>query len=145
MKYCKFKNKIYVVENITNNTARISGNGFVVKTNIQNIELMPDNYIPKTTSKTHLKITTENVQNEIMLRHMLKEEAILALDKYIDQALVANLGRIRIIHGRHGGVLRTAVHEYLKTHPAVKEFHIADYHEGGIGVTIATIGKLKKD
>ena len=62
----------------------------------------------------------ENISNEIMLRHKFKDEAIAELDKYIDQALVEKLGRIRIIHGRHGGILRNAVHEYLKNHPYVK-------------------------
>ena len=76
-----------------------------------------------------------------MLRHKLKDEAISELDKYIDQAIVAKLGRVRIIHGRHGGVLRDAVHEYLKAHPHVKSFEIAGYGEGGIGVTVAALGK----
>ena len=60
---------------------------------------------------------------------------------YIDRAIVAKLGRVKIIHGKHGGVLRNAVHEYLSTHPFVKEYHIADYSEGGLGVTVAILGK----
>ena len=76
-----------------------------------------------------------------MLRHKFKDEALAELDKYIDQAIVAKLGRVKIIHGRHGGVLREAVHEYLRNHPYVKEFSLANYGEGGIGVTVAILGK----
>ena len=76
--------------------------------------------------------------------HKLKETAISELDKYIDQAIIAKLGRVRIIHGKHGGVLREAVHEYLSSHPYVKEYNIADYTEGGLGVTVAILGKNNK-
>lgn len=143
-RYCKLKdnNKIYIIEQYSNKTVLLSDGNIKVKTNINNIVLLPENFAytkPKSISK--ISISSQNVPNEIMLRHKLKEEAISELDKYIDQALVAKLGRVRIIHGRHGGILRQAVHDYLKSHPYVKEFNIAGYEEGGIGVTIAILGK----
>ena len=98
------------------------------------------NYI-KPKSNITISVNDDVVPNEIMLRHKLKEEAILELDKYIDRAVVKKIGRVRIIHGKHGGILRNAVHEYLSTHPLVKDYHIADYSEGGLGVTVAILGK----
>lgn len=145
-KYCKLQgsNKIYLIEKYLNNSNEIilSSGNIKVKTNLTNVTLLPEDFIPeKRNLRSNVSITSENVPNEIMLRHKFKDEAIAELDKYIDQAIVAKLGRIRIIHGRHGGVLRAAVHKYLSNHPYVKEFSIAEYGEGGIGVTIAVLGK----
>ena len=143
-RYCKLQgsNKIYLIEKDIGNEVFLASGNVRVRTLKDNITLLEENFVPhKRSSKTSINITSENVPNEIMLRHKLKDEAIAELDKYIDQAIVAKLGRVRIIHGRHGGVLRDAVHEYLKSHPYVKEFEIAGYGEGGIGVTVAILGK----
>lgn len=143
--YCKLKEngKIYELKKIDKNIAHIACGNLKVTTDVENIQIISSDNINKTNSKTSIHIVSSDVPQEIMLRHMLKEEAIMTLDKYIDQALVAKLGRVRIIHGRHGGVLRNAVHEYLRSHPYVKDFYLADYPEGGIGATIAIIGKKK--
>lgn len=145
-RYCKLQgsNKIYLIENYTDNASVVilSSGNVKVKTDVSNITLLPEDFIPeKRNVRTSVSITSENVPNEIMLRHKFKDEALAELDKYIDQAIVAKLGRVRIIHGRHGGVLREAVHEYLRNHPYVKEFSLAGYGEGGIGVTVAILGK----
>ena len=145
-RYCKLngKDKIYLIEQVSGNKVILSDSNIRIKTNITNITLLEEDFIPQKRSvKSTLTLVSENIPNEIMLRHKLKEEAIAELDKYIDQALVAKLGRVRIIHGRHGGVLREAVHEYLSRHPYVKSYEIADYSEGGIGVTVAILGKKK--
>ena len=58
------------------------------------------------------------------------------LSKYIDDALVANQKTCRIVHGMGTGVLRKMTHEYLKKHSSIKEYHLADYHDGGSGATV---------
>ena len=143
--YCKLKenSKIYELRKVNKNIAHISCGNLNVTTDVKNIQILTEDAINKRQSTTSINIKSLDVPQEIMLRHMQKEEALSYLDKYIDQALVAKLGRVRIIHGRHGGILRNAVHEYLKNHPYVKEFHLADYPEGGIGATVAIIGKKK--
>ena len=145
-KYCKIlnSNKIYTVEKITNNNICIRYENSVINTTIDNVTFINSNEITKKQSTHTITLETSDVPNEIMLRHKLKETAISELDKYLDQALLAKLGRVKIIHGKHGGVLRNAVHKYLNTHPYVKEFHIADYTEGGLGVTIAVLGRKIK-
>ena len=144
-KYCKLinGNKIYEIEKITGEKITLKHANSTIITNISNIIMLDEENINLRTSSSNISITVNNetVPNEIMLRHKLKEEAIHELDKYIDQAIVAKLGRVRIIHGKHGGVLRNAVHEYLSEHPLIKEYHIADYSEGGLGVTVAILGK----
>ncbi len=145
-KYCKVlnSNKIYTVEKITDKNICIRHENSVITTTIDNITFVNSNEIAKKSSTHTITLETLGVPNEIMLRHKLKETAISELDKYLDQALLAKLGRVKIIHGKHGGILRNAVHEYLTNHPYVKEFHIADYTEGGLGVTIAILGKKTK-
>lgn len=141
-KYCKIQgiNEIFEIKDITDNKVTVLNKNKIITTSLDKIQFVEK---PKenVTTTYSLKLTSNDVPNEIMLRHEFKEDAISMLDKYLDQAYMAKLGRVRIIHGRHGGILRNAVHEYLKDHPYVKEFYIADYSEGGIGVTIAVLGK----
>ena len=145
-KYCRMlnSNRIYTVEKINNNKIYLRYENSVITTNIKNVEFVDKKEVAKKQPTYTLTLETTDVPSEIMLRHKLKETAISELDKYLDQALLAKLGRVRIIHGKHGGVLRGAVHEYLSSHPYVKEFKIADYTEGGLGVTVAILGKNTK-
>lgn len=85
------------------------------------------------------KMKSQEISTEIMLRHMHVEEALYELDKYINNALIANLTTIRIVHGKGEGILRKAVHEYLKNHPNVKSYRLGNYGEGDFGVTIAEL------
>lgn len=79
----------------------------------------------------------KNVSTEINLRGMLAEEALFAADQYIEDAFMAGLDKIRIIHGKGTGALRKAVREHLAAHPYVQEFRDGEAGEGGNGVTIA--------
>jgi len=73
---------------------------------------------------------------EIMLRGMTREEALLALEKFINDALLVGAKRVRIIHGLGEGILKRAVREYLTSLPFVKSFRSGDAYEGGEGVTV---------
>lgn len=75
--------------------------------------------------------------HEIMLRHQTVEIAIENLERFLSQAICHHAKRVRIIHGRHGGILRNAVHEYLANSPYVESYHLGEYYEGSYGVTIA--------
>ncbi len=81
-----------------------------------------------------------SVSPEIMLRGLTVEEALSRLDKYLDDALLAGLERVRLIHGKGTGVLRQAVTDYLDEHPEVRGHFIAEQSEGGVGATIALLG-----
>jgi DNA mismatch repair protein MutS2 len=76
---------------------------------------------------------------ELNLRGLRVEEAILRLDKYLDDAYLARLPLVRIIHGRGTGALRRAVREQLEGHPLVASYRPGDQHEGGDGVTVAEL------
>lgn len=80
-----------------------------------------------------------NIQMEIDLHGMTVEEAIYELDKYLDDAFLANLHQVRVIHGRGTGALRQGVMPYLKNHRLVKSVESAPFNEGGIGATIVNL------
>ena len=69
---------------------------------------------------------------------MTVDEAISVLDKYLDDAFMAHLESVRIVHGKGTGALRTGVHQYLKHARHVKDFRLGGFGEGDAGVTIVT-------
>lgn len=76
------------------------------------------------------------VSPEVNLIGMTTDEAIPALDKYLDDAYLAHLPQVRVVHGRGTGALRAAVHKRLKKLNYVKEFRLGEFGEGDTGVTI---------
>jgi len=77
-----------------------------------------------------------SVSPELHLRGIRADEAIVELDKYLDDAYLAGMQSVRIIHGKGTGTLRKVVHEHLKNHPAVKAFRLGEQEEGGWGATV---------
>ena len=78
-----------------------------------------------------------SVSTEINLIGMTVDEAISHLDKYLDDAYIAHLPSVRIVHGKGTGALRSAVHAHLKRQKYVKSFRLGEAGEGDAGVTIA--------
>ena len=76
---------------------------------------------------------------EVDLRGMTADEALGVLDLFLDQALLARLPSVRIIHGKGTGVLRKAVQQHLKRNKRVKSVRLGVYGEGEDGVTIAEL------
>jgi DNA mismatch repair protein MutS2 len=76
---------------------------------------------------------------ELDLRGQMTEEALLRLDQYLDQAFLARLPWVRIIHGKGSGALRQAVRQELSGHPMVSSYRPGDEGEGGEGVTVAKL------
>ena len=73
---------------------------------------------------------------EINLIGMTTDEAVPAMEKYLDDAYLAHLPQVRVVHGRGTGALRAACHKRLKKLNYVKEFRLGEYGEGDTGVTI---------
>ncbi len=79
-----------------------------------------------------------SISPEINLLGRTVDEALSELDKYLDDAYLAHLSSVRVVHGKGTGALRTAIHNHLKRQKYVKEYRLGEYGEGDAGVTIVT-------
>ncbi len=77
--------------------------------------------------------------NELDIRGMMTDEADLAVDQFLDNALMGKLNTVTIIHGKGTGALRKAVQQQLRRHPSVKGFRLGRYGEGEDGVTVVEL------
>lgn len=112
-----------------------------VRSNIKDIERSESKEEVKAEKKTRSinKAKSKNISSEINLIGRTVDEAILLLDKYLDDAYLARLKEVRIIHGKGTGTLRDAIRKYLQNSKHVIEYREADYTEGGSGATVAVI------
>lgn len=83
--------------------------------------------------------TGKAVPFELDLHGQAVDDALIVLDKYLDDAFLAGYQEVRIVHGRGTGTLRNGVQQYLRTHPHVAKHRLGEYGEGGIGVTVVTL------
>ena len=79
------------------------------------------------------------VIDEVHLRHLTVDEALLKLDKYLNDAFMAGLYQVRVIHGKGTGTLRQVVRQQLAKHSLVKSYRTGGYGEGGDGVTVVEL------
>ena len=82
-----------------------------------------------------------SIRTEINLLGKTVDEAVAELDKYLDDAYLAHLSSVRVVHGKGTGALRKGVHNYLKRLKYVQDFHLAEFGEGDAGVTIVEFKK----
>ena len=80
-----------------------------------------------------------DVSNEIKLLGLTVDDALMELDKYLDDAQIARLKQVRIVHGKGSGALRNAVSHMLRRDKRIKSYRLAEYGEGDGGVTIAEL------
>ncbi len=80
-----------------------------------------------------------SIDGEIHLRRLTIDEASLKLDKYLNDAFMAGIIQVRVIHGKGTGILRNAIHRQLGSHPLIKSYRLGVYGEGGAGVTIVEL------
>ena len=93
----------------------------------------------KVKTKAVKKTVTSHIQAQLDLRGTRFEEAQKQLDDYLDQALLANLHQITVVHGIGTGVIREMVREYLQRSRHVKSYTYAPQNAGGSGATIVTL------
>ena len=95
--------------------------------------------VKKFIDKTRREFKNQAQSPELDLRGMDALEASAVLELFIDNAYMANLQTVRIIHGKGTGVLRQMVHDELRKNKRVKQFRLGVYGEGETGVTIAEL------
>ena len=115
--------------------------------NIKDLELLNEQDIsgptlePKraNTGSGKIKMSkSASISPEVNLIGMTVDEAIPVLDKYLDDAYLAHLPQVRVVHGRGTGALKAGVHKHLKRLKYVKDFRLGEFGEGDTGVTIVT-------
>ena len=108
---------------------------------ISDLEILPDHNAEKAkhsyTGSGSMKMNkTMGIKSEINLLGLTVSDAIMELDKYLDDALLAHLGSVRVVHGKGTGALRQGIHDFLKRQKYVKSYRLAEHGEGDAGVTI---------
>ena len=139
------------LKGIVNTLPDAKGNLFVqcgimrTQTNINDIapvqeeSITAPGYSRKTSSSSGIKMSKSlSVSTEINLLGRTVDEALAELDKYLDDAYLAHLPSVRVVHGKGTGALRKAVHNHLRRLKYVKEYRLGEYGEGDAGVTIVT-------
>lgn len=114
--------------------------------NIRDLEKLDDTVITggnfSKTGSSKIKMSkSASVSTEINLLGKTVDEAIMELDKYLDDAYIAHLPSVRIVHGKGTGALRKGVHNYLKRQKHVASFRLGEFGEGDAGVTIVEFKK----
>ncbi len=113
-----------------------------IKLTVAQEQLLPSQAVPgkKTAERTHTFLEkVQHISPEIDLRGKYTEDAIEELDKYLEDANLAGLDKVRVIHGKGTGALRTAIRSYLKGHRYIEEFRDGLREEGGYGVTVISL------
>lgn len=136
--------KGHVVELAGSKEALVQLGILKMKVSMDDLELVSGSASSKKTQAqrhvTTLKRTRdENIRNELDLRGANLEEALIEVDRFMDEAFLGNLGQVSIIHGKGTGVLRTGIQDYLRKHRHVKSYRLGNYGEGGAGVTIVEL------
>jgi len=114
-----------------------------IKVNVSDLSLDEEDpaekaaaFIQKRQSSRAAKSLT--ISPEIDLRGLMPEDAVNQAERYLDEAFLASLSTVTLIHGKGTGALRNAIHNMLKRQPNVKSFRLGKYGEGEDGVTIVT-------
>ncbi|MCF6798608.1 endonuclease MutS2 [Bacillus sp. ET1] len=125
-----------LVERVSNNEWQVQMGIMKMKVKEKDLEYISSPKPVETKPLTTVKGKDYHVNLELDLRGERYENALIRVEKYIDDALLANYPRVSIIHGKGTGALRKGVQEYLKNHRSVKNIRFGEASEGGSGVTV---------
>ncbi len=113
----------------------------IMKMTVKLSDLRTVKDVPAQTGAAKISLSQKTVGMELDVRGMLVDDAIIVVDRYLDDALMAGLSEVSIIHGKGTGALRAGLQEHFKRHSRVKSFRMGNYGEGDAGVTVITIKK----
>ncbi len=115
----------------------------LIKTKVKKSDLIKikgdDEKSQKSKSSKIIKLRTSSISPIIDVRGLNLDEAIMEIDKYLDDAVLSSLNEVQIIHGKGMGILREGITQYLKNHKSIKDSRLGSFNEGGDGVTIVTL------
>ena len=125
-----------LVERVSNNEWQVQMGIMKMKVKEKDLQYISSPKPVETKPLAMVKGKDYHVNLELDLRGERYENALIRVEKYIDDALLANYPRVSIIHGKGTGALRKGVQEYLKNHRSVKNIRFGEASEGGSGVTV---------
>jgi DNA mismatch repair protein MutS2 len=142
---------IGIVDSLKGDEAEIRVKSLRLREKLENLELVE--VVTPTKSKTdkfarlraargtevHLKAAPQNGRSELNVIGQTTDEAVDAVDKFLDEASMAGLAKVRIVHGHGTGALRRAIADMLKDHPHVARFTAAPQDQGGSGATLVEL------
>jgi DNA mismatch repair protein MutS2 len=142
---------IGIVDRIKDGAAEVRVKSLRFREKLEDLELLEEVTPPKTESgrfsklrptpktEVHLKTGNETTRSELNVIGQTTDEAVDAVDKFLDEAFLNSLSEIRIVHGHGTGALRRAITELLKEHPHVERFLQAPPNQGGAGATVVEL------
>lgn len=123
----------------------VSFGNFRMKTSMRNLEKISNKEARDTERKHSVEVSAssltevKDVPTRLDLRGLMGDEAILRVEKFIDESISNGIHKIDIIHGKGTGALRKRIADYLKSDKRVKQFRLGNWDEGGTGVTIVEV------
>lgn len=136
VKVLTFDQKGHLLERVSNKEWQVQIGILKMKVKESDMEYINSPKPVETKPVAIVKGKDFHVSLELDLRGERYEDALMRVEKYIDDALLAGYPRVNIIHGKGTGALRQGVQEYLKNHRSVKKIRFGDAGEGGTGVTV---------
>ncbi|NSW92347.1 MAG: endonuclease MutS2 [Firmicutes bacterium] len=131
-----------VIEPPGNNGEAIVQTGIIkINVNVSNLKLIDEQKIEieRTGIGQISKSKAMNISTELDLRGLSLEDALENVDKYLDDASIAGLKSVVLIHGKGTGILRAGIHKHLKNNPHVKSYRLGKFGEGETGVTVVEL------
>lgn len=129
---------------VTKDKATVNVNGMKMKVPFSKLQ-MAKRTKKKKQEASYQKSIVSSFSMELNVIGMTVNEALPVIDKYLDNAILAKVFQVRIIHGNGTGALRQGVHNFLKKHPRVESYRVGGQGEGGLGASVVTLKqKVKK-
>lgn len=139
-----------IVDNVKGDEAEVRVKSLRFREKLTNLQLVEESVPAKreagrfsklrpSGTELHLAAPAENARAEINVIGQRAEEAVEAVDKFLDEAVMNSLGHVRVVHGHGTGALRRAVAELLNDHPHVARFAAAPQDQGGAGATVVEL------
>ncbi|MCL6635284.1 MAG: endonuclease MutS2 [Peptococcaceae bacterium] len=138
----RYNQKGYVIQ-VPDGGGEVQVQVGVLKLNVPAAELRKVDEPKKASGDSHvgavLMEKAKQISTELDLRGLYAEEAVQEVEKYLDDAYLAGLPRVYLIHGKGTGSLRAAIHRQLAGHNRVKSYRLGEHGEGGYGVTVVEL------
>lgn len=122
-----------------NNDVQVQAGIMKLNANISDLTIKKETKQEKKIKKREVNLNLKSVSSSINLRGLDAQEALYRVDMYLDEAALAGLHQVTIIHGVGTGVLKREIQDMLKRHPHAKKSRAGEYGEGGMGVTIVEV------